>query len=122
MMESSQTQTPQSYAHAGASPASGMSAICRGLLACFASAVQLSGPFCYAFATNPARARTCAGNILARMSAELPILVIVVAAILAFTTGAFIARRQGHNQSREVVSRCCKGHLFTTVRASKLSW
>jgi hypothetical protein len=55
------------------------------------------------------------------MSEIVPILIIVVVAILAFVAGALIARRKGYNRPGEVVARCRRGHLFTTVWSAKAS-
>jgi hypothetical protein len=55
------------------------------------------------------------------MDSFVPLLVIVVAAILAFAAGAVIARRRGYTQQREVVARCRRGHLFTTEWMSRAS-
>jgi hypothetical protein len=55
------------------------------------------------------------------MSSAAPIIIIVVAGLLAFAAGAIIARRRGYAGLEEVVARCRQGHLFTTVWASKVS-
>ncbi len=50
------------------------------------------------------------------MSQALPVIIIFVAALLAFVAGVVIARRKGCNtRTGQVVARCRKGHLFTTV-------
>jgi hypothetical protein len=54
------------------------------------------------------------------MSTAAPIVVIVVA-LLVFAAGAVLARRLGYTNQAEVVARCRRGHLFTTVWASPTS-
>lgn len=51
----------------------------------------------------------------------VPIIIVVVAALLAFAAGALLARRRGYIQIGEVVARCGRGHLFTTDWNRKLS-
>ncbi len=55
------------------------------------------------------------------MESTAPIIVIVAAAVLAFVAGSLLARRRGYHQAREVVARCRRGHLFTTVWGARLS-
>lgn len=55
------------------------------------------------------------------MSEVIPVVVIVVAALLAFLVGALWARRKGFTKPGEVVARCRKGHLFVTVWAARAS-
>jgi hypothetical protein len=55
------------------------------------------------------------------MSSLVPVIIIVIAAILAFAAGALVARRRGYLQVGEVVARCGRGHLFTTTWNRKLS-
>jgi hypothetical protein len=55
------------------------------------------------------------------MSEALPFIILIIAAVLAFVLGAMIARRRGYTRSGEVVARCRKGHLFTTVWATHAS-
>ncbi len=50
------------------------------------------------------------------MSIALPLIIVVVAALIAFGVGAWLARRTGHREKRgDVIVRCGRGHLFTTV-------
>jgi hypothetical protein len=51
----------------------------------------------------------------------VPLLIIVVVALLAFAAGALIARRRGYTQTGQVVARCRRGHLFTTVWMARAS-
>ncbi len=53
------------------------------------------------------------------MSTALPIIIVVVAALLAFAAGAVIARRRGYTDPTETIARCRRGHLFTTLWVSK---
>jgi hypothetical protein len=55
------------------------------------------------------------------MSQILPIIIVVIAALLAFAAGAVMAKRKGYLRPGEVVARCRRGHLFTTVWAAKAS-
>jgi hypothetical protein len=55
------------------------------------------------------------------VSEVLPIIIVVIAALLAFAAGAVLAKRKGYLGFREVVARCGRGHLFTTVWAAKAS-
>ncbi len=55
------------------------------------------------------------------MSSVVPIIVIIIAALLAFAAGAVLAKRRGYHQVGEVVARCGRGHLFTTAWNRKLS-
>lgn len=48
------------------------------------------------------------------MSQAIPLLVLIVAALLAFAAGAAIARRRGYLEQNEVIVRCRKGHFFRT--------
>ncbi len=52
----------------------------------------------------------------------LPLIIIVVAAFLAFIVGAVIAHRKGFKSEGEVVARCSQGHLFTTVWVGNFNW
>jgi hypothetical protein len=56
------------------------------------------------------------------MSTVLPLIIIVVAALLAFAVGAMVASRKGFKRDGEVVARCRQGHLFTTVWVGRFSW
>lgn len=55
------------------------------------------------------------------MSSAVPIIIVLVAAILAFVVGAIIAGRNGYKKLGEVVARCRRGHLFTTEWTSGAS-
>lgn len=55
------------------------------------------------------------------MSKVIPVIIIVVAALLAFLVGALLARRKGFAKTGEVAARCRRGHLFTTVWAARAS-
>ena len=52
----------------------------------------------------------------------LPLIIIVVAAFLAFIVGAIVAHRKGFKKDGEVVARCSQGHLFTTVWVDRWTW
>jgi hypothetical protein len=56
------------------------------------------------------------------MSTILPLIIIVVAAFLAFVVGAVVAHRKGFKQDGEVVARCSQGHLFTTIWVDRWTW
>jgi hypothetical protein len=49
------------------------------------------------------------------MSRYLPMIIIVIAAMLAFVGGAVLARRRGYHKEGNIIARCGQGHLFTTV-------
>jgi hypothetical protein len=51
----------------------------------------------------------------------VPIIIVIIAALLAFAAGAVLARRRGYHQVGEVVARCGRGHLFTTAWNRPLS-
>jgi hypothetical protein len=55
------------------------------------------------------------------VSSVVPIIVVIIAALLAFAAGAVLARRRGYHQVGEVVARCDRGHLFTTHWNRKFS-
>jgi hypothetical protein len=55
------------------------------------------------------------------MSQIVPTVIIIVVALLAFVAGAVLARRRGYLKPGEVVVRCRRGHLFTTVWAARAS-
>ena len=61
------------------------------------------------------------GPYTGRMDKIIPLIIIVVAAALAFAAGAVLAHRQGYKQKGEVVARCRRGHLFTTVWVARFS-
>jgi hypothetical protein len=63
------------------------------------------------------------------MDTVLPLIILVVAAIIAFGAGAVIAGRRSRAQLGRTPARCRQGHLFTTVwgvkgahRASDFGW
>ena len=51
----------------------------------------------------------------------IPVIIVVIAALLAFGAGAVLARRKGYTKPGEVVARCRRGHLFTTDWAAPAS-
>jgi hypothetical protein len=55
------------------------------------------------------------------MSQIVPVIIVVIAALLAFGVGAVLARRRGYTEPKEVVVRCRRGHLFTTFWAAHAS-
>jgi hypothetical protein len=55
------------------------------------------------------------------MSQILPIVIVIIAALVAFAAGAVLAKRKGYLRPGEVVVRCRQGHVFTTVWAAKAS-
>jgi hypothetical protein len=55
------------------------------------------------------------------MSNIIASIIVVVVAFGAFVLGALIARRKGFTKQGDVVVRCRRGHLFTTVWTSRLS-
>ncbi len=69
---------------------------------------------------RPADTRPSGYNI--RMSTLLPLIIIVVAAFLAFVVGAVVAHRKGFKQDGEVAARCSQGHLFMTVWVDRWTW
>jgi hypothetical protein len=56
------------------------------------------------------------------MSIMIPLIIIVVAAFVAFAGGAVVAARKGYKNGGEVVARCRQGHLFMTVWVDRFSW
>ena len=55
------------------------------------------------------------------MSSVVPIIIVIIAALLAFAAGAVLARRRGYTRVGEVVARCGRGHLFATEWNRKFS-
>jgi hypothetical protein len=55
------------------------------------------------------------------VSSAVPLIVIVIVALLAFVAGVLIAWRRGYTKPRELVARCRRGHLFTTVWMARTS-
>jgi hypothetical protein len=49
------------------------------------------------------------------MSKALPLIIIVVAAIVAFLVGALLARRRTRARREQTIARCRQGHLFVTM-------
>jgi hypothetical protein len=49
------------------------------------------------------------------METALPLIILVVAAVLAFGAGAIIARRKTRAHLGRTAARCRQGHLFTTI-------
>lgn len=68
-----------------------------------------------------ARDRLCRATIR-RMSTILPLIIIVAAAIIAFAVGAMVASRKGYKEGGEVVVRCGRGHVFTTVWVDRFTY
>lgn len=56
------------------------------------------------------------------MSTILPLIIIVAAAIIAFAVGAMVASRKGYKEGGEVVARCGRGHVFTTVWVDRFTY
>ena len=55
------------------------------------------------------------------MSQLIPIIIVIVVALLAFTVGAFLASRKGYTKAGQTIARCRQGHLFTTVWSARFS-
>jgi hypothetical protein len=55
------------------------------------------------------------------MSQILPVIIVVIAALLAFMAGLVLSRRKGYTTPGVAVARCRRGHLFTTVWAARAS-
>ena len=55
------------------------------------------------------------------MSSIVPVIIVVIAAFLAFGVGAVLAQRRGYTEAKEVVARCRRGHLFMTFWAAHAS-
>lgn len=56
------------------------------------------------------------------MSSVAPIIIVIVAALLAFAGGAVLARRRDYLKVGETAARCGRGHLFTTAWNRKLTY
>jgi hypothetical protein len=55
------------------------------------------------------------GYNTSRMSNVLPFTIVIVAAIVAFVAGAFLARRKTRARPEQTYARCRRGHLFVTM-------